>query len=220
MAGLWRRYCDLVATRPIVTKASTSAVAWLVGDAVSQRAAATGAGGAERPAGGGAQQPAGGAGSSPASGSGASWYDPVRAARSVAFGFFVIGPWGHAWFNVLDRFVPGKSLPRICAKAALDQTFYAPPLYAFYYTALGVAEGATPGASFGQAVERVPATVATGACVWVPAHLLNFRFVGPDHRVLFTNVVSVCWAAILSQLGTDAADGVSEELAAGRLEGR
>ncbi|GLD98456.1 hypothetical protein PINS_up007153 [Pythium insidiosum] len=93
--------------------------------------------------------------------------------------------------------IPGLSTPAVMKRLALDQLGFAPTFLPVFFSTLLTLEGVP---------EQIPSklrqdwwpTVKANWVVWVPAQLLNFRFVPGNLQVLFANVVGLFWNSYLS----------------------
>lgn len=127
---------------------------------------------------------------------------PFSAKRAVIFtligGVFIV-PILHVWYGFLRRAVPGTSNLAIAKRLAMDQLGFAPTFLPIFFTALLTLEGD---------VDKVPEkikndwwpAVTANWVLWVPAQLINFRFVPGSLQVLFSNVVGLFWNSYLSFL--------------------
>lgn len=91
-------------------------------------------------------------------------------------------------------------LQAIAKRLAMDQLGFAPTFLPVFFSTLLTLEGQA---------ERIPdklrqewwPTCRANWTVWVPAQLINFRFVPASLQVLFANVVGLFWNAYLSYVG-------------------
>jgi len=96
----WQRYCELLVTKPLITKAATGGTLFGLGDVLGQALD----GSIER-----------------------GQYDPARTLRAVVWSAAGFTPIAHAWYiKVLDRRVPGTTPKAVISKVALDQLLFAP----------------------------------------------------------------------------------------------
>lgn len=125
------------------------------------------------------------------------------AIFSLLSGVF-ISPILHGWYRFLTRAVPGTANSAIVKRLALDQLVFAPCCLPVFFTALLTLEGNADKVPEKLAQEWWPA-VKTNWWVWVPAQLINFRFVPGNLQVLFSNVMGLFWNSYLSYIShTDA----------------
>lgn len=92
----------------------------------------------------------------------------------------------------------------VAKRLALDQLGFAPTFLPIFFTALLTLEGDVAKVPKKIEEEWWPA-VKTNWVVWVPAQLLNFRFVPGNLQVLFSNVVGLFWNSYLSFISHTAA---------------
>lgn len=170
-ARIWRAYNNVLHERPILVKSATSFFGFLAGDIIAQIIVA---------------QP----------------FNYWRTLRLVLFGMFMDGPVGHVWYNTLDKFVMPdnpKSNRAVVLKMLADQVIWAPffscVFFTFIYTLQFRPQAIIP------AIQRklLPMLLANYA-LWPLAHIINFKFVPVQQRILYINAVQVGWSAYLSNL--------------------
>eukprot|EP00877_Chromochloris_zofingiensis_P014721 jgi/Chrzof1/9502/Cz04g05160.t1 len=122
--------------------------------------------------------------------------------RLGAYGFFIDGPIGSIWYDILEQHVcPDKPLDTktVLLKTALDQIVYATIMTGVYFTVMRVAEG-HPESVMSTLHDKFLPTLAANYMVWPLAHVINFRFVPSEFRILYNNAVCVAWLTWLSLL--------------------
>ena len=150
-------------------------------------------------------------------------FDPRRTLANGVFGLAFYGPVSSAWYAALDANVlpdAPSSAVAVAAKTALDQIVWAPVLVAslFAWDLVRAGEPLAPSTETrdGDAAEHllIPSDGLPGKLArdllpallvnwsfWPLFHVLNFRFVDPEDRVLYVNAVQVlfnvflCWKA-------------------------
>jgi protein Mpv17 len=189
---LWSSYNTALVTNPLLTKSFTSFTGFILGDGIAQLATK----GPER-------------------------YDYARTARFAAFGFCIHAPGCHYFYKALDSVVfphAAKSTKAVLAKMLIDQTLWTPISICIFYSVFKTMEGRRD-----QILQTIKdkfwATLFAGYAVWPLAHVINFRFISSQHRVLYINCVQVGWNVVLCKIATSApttgqARSRSRELAA------
>jgi len=163
--------------RPILTKSVTSGALYGLGDVIAQ--------GFERR-------------SDPSKS-----FDGARWLRAVAYGGIFYPYIAHLHYNFLEKLVvvrwatPTVRVP--WAKMFIEQFVYWSYFTNAYYHAV---LGALQGMSVSQVYHRVESTLwdtlKAQWAFWIPAQLVNFRFVPVRHQLNFVLVVSVLWTTFLS----------------------
>eukprot|EP00045_Choanoeca_perplexa_P001468 m.19820 g.19820 ORF g.19820 m.19820 type:complete len:250 (-) comp10962_c0_seq2:227-976(-) len=123
--------------------------------------------------------------------------DVPRLTKFVALQMAIIAPVLHVWYGFLNRRLPGNHVRVVLQRVALDQLAFAPPFLAFFLATLSLLEGHADRITQQLSDDWFP-TVVKNWQLWVPAQLLNFRFVGPAYQVLFSNMVGLFWTIYLS----------------------
>ncbi|KAK9917307.1 hypothetical protein WJX75_002997 [Coccomyxa subellipsoidea] len=168
---IWRAYIRALDERPIMVKSATSFFGFLIGDLLAQGLSGRG-------------------------------FDVFRCLRLLAFGVTMDGPVGHVWYTFLDKNIMPKeptSNKAVVLKMLADQLLWAPffscVFFAFTNTLAGHPEATIP------AIQNklLPMMLANFA-VWPIAHLINFKFIPSQQRILYINCIQIAWSAYLSNL--------------------
>eukprot|EP01079_Euglenida_sp_SAG-EU17-18_P002957 gene2957-3529_t len=168
-AGGW--YATQLATRPLLTKAVTSAAIGGACDMFCQLAIQR-----DRA------------------------YSAARTARMALLGGAMIGPALHFWYNLLNSAIPGATAANAIQRLLLDQLVFAPIFCASFFAALFTLEG-RPGQLPAHLRENYCKVVLANWQLWVPAQFINFYAVPPLYQVLFANMVALVWNTYLNWTG-------------------
>lgn len=123
--------------------------------------------------------------------------DWKRLARMSALGAFLIGPVLHHWYGYLYRIMPGSDMSTVIKRVALDQFTFAPVFTATFFTAIFTLEGRLDELPKHFEDNYIPA-LKVNWMMWIPAQVINFSFIPPQHAVLFANFVALFWNSYLS----------------------
>ncbi|KAG3118303.1 hypothetical protein PI124_g1373 [Phytophthora idaei] len=124
-------------------------------------------------------------------------FDIKRTAIFTFLGGFLISPVLHVWYGFLGSRLPGVSTTAVAKRLALDQLGFAPTFLPVILSSVLALEGHAEDIPNKLRADWWPLTKANWV-VWVPAQILNFRFVPGSMQVLFSNVVGLLWNAYLS----------------------
>ncbi|KAJ0412655.1 hypothetical protein ATCC90586_002285 [Pythium insidiosum] len=187
LQSLWARYSALLVSHPVPTKVATACGIAAIGDINCQLFIERN----ER-------------------------FDGKRLFIFTFLGGVLVAPVLHVWYGFMGARIPGLSTPQAVVKRlALDQLVFAPTFLPVFFSTLLTLEGVP---------EQIPSklrqdwwsTVKVNWVVWVPAQLINFRFVPGNLQVLFANVVGLFWNSYLSfvshadaDANTDTASGTA-----------
>ena len=166
-------YSRMLDTHPIITKSVSSAVIGGSGDILSQYLVARNE---KRPF---------------------AW-DSVRTVRFGLLGIVLIGPVIHVWYGTVTRWFPGQSASAVIKRVALDQMFFSPMFLPTFLSGLWLLEGKDVDQVLLALRHTLPTTIVANWGLWVPAQIINFRFVPGKYQVLFSNFVGFVWNAYLS----------------------
>jgi len=128
------------------------------------------------------------------------------------WGVVVTGGFVYHWLRFLDRVFPpaGQTVQRVFTKIAVNQALMSPGLNgAFFGVSTARSNDLLAAAGREQWLRDWRAkinkdlldTVIQSNCLWCPAHVVNFYFVPPQHRVLFTSGIFFAWTSWLSMVG-------------------
>lgn len=168
-SGFVAAYLRSLEEKPVLTKAVTSLIGFTLGDLVAQHFV-------------GAP------------------YDVLRTVRMSLFGLCVDGPLGHAFYKLIDTNVMPdrpKSNAAVVTKTAIDQLIYAPIGTVLFLAFLTLMEG-RPTEIMSVIQAKAGPVLLANYGLWPLVHLLNFKFVPPEQRILFNNSVSILWTTYLS----------------------
>jgi len=168
---MWANYLILLEEKPILVKSCTSLFGFLIGDICAQLII-----GAD--------------------------YDVYRTLRMTFFGILMDGPIGHCWYLTLDRNVMPETptVPKaVIIKTLLDQLVWAPFFSCVFFTFNQTLQG-HPELSLSTIQSTLIPTLTANWALWPLAHLINFKFVPSNQRILYINFVQILWTSYLSNL--------------------
>lgn len=126
--------------------------------------------------------------------------DHRRLVRMLLFGILVHGPLCHFWYKMLDDSVlPSrpKSVMAIVLKIVLDQLIFGPVFLIVFWFSLKTFEG-RPADAIDMCVNKMFPTLMVSYMLWPAAHIINFKYVPSNQRVLYINLVTIFWTTYLS----------------------
>jgi protein Mpv17 len=134
-------------------------------------------------------------------------YDPHRTARFALVGLTLHGPYFQRGFAWVDRHF-GPSLlknkplwPVIGKKVVTTQFVLNAPFMVLLFGWVGVLEGKRkPQQLYDNIVAKWPAAFWAGNAFWPVANCINFRFLGPQHRVAYVASCGAVWNTYISLL--------------------
>lgn len=189
MNHAWQRYCDHLVRRPLVTKIVTGVVGTIIGDGIAQATAHLSKRHKIKPGQRAARFE----------------YDWARMARLCVYAAAIGTPIGHVWFGLLDKHVfPSRMGHPITAlvKMGLDQAFMAPAGLALFYLTISLMEGKRVSQAVDIVREKFVPTMLANYMLWPAANFINFRFIPPEQRILYVNVIYVGWVSFLSSMAS------------------
>eukprot|EP00123_Amoebidium_parasiticum_P021436 comp6722_c0_seq1/m.2496 comp6722_c0_seq1/g.2496 ORF comp6722_c0_seq1/g.2496 comp6722_c0_seq1/m.2496 type:complete len:247 (-) comp6722_c0_seq1:444-1184(-) len=169
LAGLWKRYGELLETNPFVTKGITAGIIGGVGDVCCQKLVDK-----------------------------VDEVNWKRTGMFVLINGIYVAPTIHVWYNLIARTI-GRwgGMQGVFAQLAADQLLFAPAFISSFTALLLAVEGRAADLP-GHLAQHLWSTLIANWQIWVPANYVNFRYVPLAYRVLFGNGVSLVWNTYLS----------------------
>jgi len=125
------------------------------------------------------------------------------------YGLLIDGPVGHYFYQFLDKNISPedpKGVRAVFSKTAVDQLIWAPIMTVVFLAFLTTLEG-RPEAVLSIVQAKLLPIMMANFGVWPLAHLINFRYVAPEQRILFNNCIAIAWTTYLSYMCGGGADG-------------
>jgi hypothetical protein len=115
-------------------------------------------------------------------------------------GGVLIGPSLHAWYGMLNRFIPDPSSRGALLRLAADQLIFAPTFIPLVLVSILGMEGKL--SEFPQKLkDDYWNSLVANWKLWIPFNFVNFRFIPGNFQVLFANGVSIVWNCYISFIG-------------------
>ena len=112
-------------------------------------------------------------------------YNGVSILHYSMVGGCVFSPTLHYWYRWLDRVVPGVGGGAVVKKVVLDIVVFGVPYYTVFYTLLNTMAGESVETTVTELQDKLLPTMVTTGVFWVPAQIINFRFVLPRMRIIY-----------------------------------
>uniref|UniRef100_A0A2S2R239 Mpv17-like protein 2 n=1 Tax=Sipha flava TaxID=143950 RepID=A0A2S2R239_9HEMI len=126
-------------------------------------------------------------------------HDNERTARIAVVGC-ILGSIQHFFYQLLDKRYPTRDNLTIFRKILIDQTVCTPINIAIFIYGLGILENKTF-ANMNEEFKNKSLMIFLVDCaVFVPSQYINFKFLDPKYRLLFTNIVSIMYDTFLSYI--------------------
>jgi len=169
-SNMWNTYKTLLVRHPIRTKAVTSAFMGALGELLAQVVASRRA---------------------------------TLRRNTLAFfatGLVFVGPWFHAWQQVLERLVPAKNTAAIIAKLFVDRIIGAPPYLYINLFLVALFNGKTMREARTKTNSIIVGAFKTSIPYWTLVNLYIIARVQPQLRPLYGNIASIFWSLYMSSL--------------------
>ncbi|CAA6661142.1 unnamed protein product [Spirodela intermedia] len=124
-------------------------------------------------------------------------HDWLRALRMASYGFLLYGPGSYAWYQLLDRSLPGQTFVNLSAKVVLNQIVLGPCVIAVVFAWNNLWQGQLSQLPKKYQKDALP-TLFYGFRFWIPVSVLNFSVIPLQTRVAFMSTCSIFWNFYLS----------------------
>ncbi|XP_044144377.1 peroxisomal membrane protein 2 [Bufo gargarizans] len=171
--ALLRTYLQLLHSRPILTKAVTSAILSALGNLLSQRI--------ER-----RHQ------------SKSKNVDLVAPLRFAAYGLFFTGPLSHYFYMFLEHWIPSSVPLAGLRRLLLDRIIIAPGFLLLFFIVMNFLEGKNLKSLNRTLNDSYWSALKMNWKVWTPFQFINVNYVPVQFRVLFANLVAFFWYTYLA----------------------
>ena len=127
--------------------------------------------------------------------------DLRRTFAFLIYGGAITGPVFHWWYGWLERTCKNikNENRKVVAKVLLDRLLITPPflvLTLFILQYLQTLKGKT---SWQFVKKNFKQSLTANWKVWTIAQIVNFKYISPEYRVLFGNLVALWWNIYLSK---------------------
>ncbi|KAL8160925.1 hypothetical protein V2J09_012414 [Rumex salicifolius] len=129
-------------------------------------------------------------------------YDYLRTLRMAGYGFILLGPTLHFWFNLMSRFFPGRDLLSTAKKMALGQSVYGPLMTITFFTMNAALQGEHYTAIVSRLRRDLLPTLLNGIMYWPVCDFITFRFVPVHLQPLVSNGFSYIWTIYLTYMAS------------------
>mmetsp|Transcript_28796 Transcript_28796/g.37829 ORF Transcript_28796/g.37829 Transcript_28796/m.37829 type:complete len:296 (-) Transcript_28796:284-1171(-) len=120
-----------------------------------------------------------------------------RLVKYAGVGALVTAPILHHWYLFLGRHFPSTELPSVLQRLAMDQ-FAATPFLIVGFFGIFLCLDGKPQELQDKLKQDFWTTIRSNWMLWIPANLINFRFVPLNLQVLYSNSVGLFWNIYLS----------------------
>ena len=168
--NFWSQYNHYLDKYPLLTKAAQSAVIVAIGDVIAQKFIEE-----------------------------AKELDYIRLLRMSSTGLLLVGPTLHVWYGTLFKYIKTPGFSGAIMRMLPDQFIFAPIFIAVFSTFLFTLEG-----RLDELKQHLNDTMFDSMVVnwkiWIPAQIINFRFIPLHLQVLYVNFVALIWNTYLSYI--------------------
>lgn len=127
--------------------------------------------------------------------------DLRRTLAFLIYGGAITGPVFHWWYGWLERTCKNikNDNTKVVAKVLLDRLLITPPFSVLTLFILQYLQTFKGQKSWQNMKANFKTTLTANWKVWTIPQLVNFKYIPPDYRVLFGNLVALWWNIYLSK---------------------
>lgn len=174
--GLWATYNHHLVVNPLITKGITAGVIALAADVICQTCFPENEENKKKPV--------------------LDRIDWNRTFNFTLINTFFMSSTAHYWYGMLSTRIVGDTMLAAAKRVAFDQLLFAPAIISALFAMNMMMKGET--GILEKIRNDLPKTLVYNYSLWVPAQLINFRFVPPPLRVLWANFIGFFWNIYLS----------------------
>eukprot|EP00741_Cyanophora_paradoxa_P005616 tig00000912_g5444.t1 len=124
--------------------------------------------------------------------------DVPRVGRFAVVGLVLNGPSHHIWYHWLEKVIPVACNKSLLLKLAVDESVFAPFSVWAFFVLMSALEGKGPAFMAARLRSEFKHTLAADLGLWIPAQLINFKFVPSHYTALYMDAIGLGWAVYLS----------------------
>ncbi|CAL5385482.1 unnamed protein product [Camellia sinensis] len=165
-------YLGKLDSRPILTKAITSSLIYMVADLTSQMITL------------------------PPSGS----FDSMRSLRMAGFGMLIVGPSQHMWFNFVAKILPKRDVITTLKKMITGQVLYGPCVNGSFFSFNAALQGESGTEIVARLNRDLLPTLINGLMFWPICDFLTYKVIPVHLQPLINSSFSYIWTIYLTYM--------------------
>lgn len=126
-------------------------------------------------------------------------YSSIRT-RHMATSGVAVGIICHYWYQLLDKYLPGRSMRVVAKKIVLDQLICSPLYISAFFVTLGILEKKEAHEVWEEIKEKAWKLYAAEWTVWPVAQFVNFYWIPTHYRIFYDNVISLGYDVFTSKV--------------------
>ncbi|XP_030569356.1 mpv17-like protein 2 [Drosophila novamexicana] len=126
-------------------------------------------------------------------------YSSTRT-RHMATSGVAVGIICHYWYQMLDKYLPGRSMRVVAKKIVLDQLICSPLYISAFFVTLGILERKDAHEVWEEIKEKAWKLYAAEWTVWPVAQFVNFYWIPTHYRIFYDNVISLGYDVFTSKV--------------------
>lgn len=163
-------YLGKLDSRPIFTKVVTTSIIYAAADFTAQMISS----------------------SSPGS------LDLVRMLRMAGYGFLILGPSQHLWFNYMSKILPRRDMLTTLKKILLGQAVYGPANIAVFFSYNAALQGESSDEITARLKRDLLPTMKTGLLFWPICDFATYKFMPVHLQPLVNSTCAYVWTIYLT----------------------
>ncbi|KAH6836126.1 Peroxisomal membrane 22 kDa family protein [Perilla frutescens var. hirtella] len=129
-------------------------------------------------------------------------WDPIRTLRMTGFGFVILGPSQHLWFNFVARTLPKRDLLSTLKKLAMGQVAFAPTINGIFFSYNAAAQGENGNEIAARLKRDLIPTLLNGLMYWPLCDFLTYKVIPVHLQPLMNSSFSFLWTIYLTYMAS------------------
>jgi peroxisomal membrane protein 2 len=172
LARLWHGYMRLLAEKPLLTKACTSACTGALGNLLSQYL---------RPSQGAPKH--------------IDWHSVLNYAGTA---FVLVAPMMHNYYRLVEKYIPVHASQYKLKRLLVDRLLYTPAFLCIYLYVMCLLEGCGPTLARQKVKVMFWIIYKMNLKILTIVQFINLSYIPPQYRVLFGNLISILWSCYVA----------------------
>ncbi|KAI3460166.1 hypothetical protein Pfo_016829 [Paulownia fortunei] len=172
--GLLSWYLGMLESRPILTKAISSAIIYGAADITSQLIT---------------MEPH-------------DTWDSIRTLRMAGFGLIILGPAQHLWFNFVARLLPKRDVVTTFKKLAMGQLVYGPMINGGFFSFNAALQGESGNEIAARLKRDLIPTLLNGLLYWPLCDFFTYKIIPVHLQPLMNSSFSYLWTIYLTYMAS------------------
>ncbi|XWS24136.1 hypothetical protein CRYUN_Cryun28dG0074700 [Craigia yunnanensis] len=131
-----------------------------------------------------------------------SGYDSIRTLRMAGYGFLLLGPSQHLWFNLLSKSLPKLDMLTTFKKMFMGQAVYGPVSTTVFFSYNAALQGESGEEIVARLKRDLLPTLINGAMFWPICDFVTYKFIPVQLQPLMNSSCAYIWTIYLTYMAS------------------